>query len=275
MSEELFVDPQWVAQHLDDDGVVLLDARAAKDYWAGHLPGARPFDANLLSYPDSTAAGLAALVNQHAGLFSLLGLSGTEHVVVYEDRWDTRAARAAWLLAYLGQERVAVLDGGLHAASGVAGLSLTQDGPAYRPRPYVARPRESLAIGVDELRQRLGSDGLRILDTRRAGEYYGEEKRARRSGAIPGALHREHARNIDERGRAKAAADIRKEYESLGLRADDEIVVYCGGGPRAAHTLWALRAAGYTHVRNYAGAWNEWGNREDLPIVTPKPAAAA
>jgi thiosulfate/3-mercaptopyruvate sulfurtransferase len=275
MSSEFFVDPQWVARHAADKDVVLLDARSAKDYWAGHLPGARPFDANLLGPADSTPAGLAALVNQHAGLFSLLGLSGSEHVVVYEDKWDTRAARAAWLLHYLGQERVSILDGGLRAADGIAGLALTREAPAYSPRPFTPSVREQLTIGVDELRQRLGSPGLRVLDTRRAAEYFGEEKRARRNGAIPGAVHRDYAENIDEHGRGLDPADVRKAYENLGLRADDEIVVYCGGGARGAHTLYALRSAGFRNVRNYAGAWNEWGNREDLPFETPARIEAA
>ncbi|ARP79805.1 hypothetical protein CAL12_02485 [Bordetella genomosp. 8] len=269
MSNDIFVDPQWVARHLADEKVVLLDARAGKDYWAGHLPGARPFDANLLSHPESTAAGLASLVAQHASVFSLLGLSGNEHVVVYEERWDTRAARAAWLLHYLGQERVSILDGGLRAADGVAGLERTARAPAYAPRDYIPRVREQWTIGVDELKQRLGTPGLRVVDTRRATEYFGEERRARRAGAIPGAVHRDYAQNIDEAGLGRSAADIRRAYEELGLRPDDEIVVYCGGGARAAHTLYALRAAGYGNVRNYAGAWNEWANREELPIETP------
>jgi thiosulfate/3-mercaptopyruvate sulfurtransferase len=275
MSNEIFVDPQWVSRHAADEGTVILDVRAAKDYWTGHLPGARPFDANFFSHPDSTPAGLAVLVNQHAALFSLLGLSGDEHVVVYEDKWDTRAARAAWLLQYLGQERVSILDGGLVAAAGVTGLELTQEAPAYRPRRYIARVRDQLTIGVDELKARLGTAGVRVLDTRRATEYFGEEKRARRIGAVPGAVHRDYAQNIDERGFSKDPTEIRKAYEDLGLRTDEEIVVYCGGGARAAHTLYALQAAGFVNVRNYSGAWNEWGNREDLPVEIPARNATA
>jgi thiosulfate/3-mercaptopyruvate sulfurtransferase len=82
MSDAIFIAPGGVARHLDDQGLVLLDVRAPKDYWAGHLPGARPFDANLLSHADSSPAGLATLANQYAGVFSLLGLSGEEHVVI-------------------------------------------------------------------------------------------------------------------------------------------------------------------------------------------------
>jgi thiosulfate/3-mercaptopyruvate sulfurtransferase len=100
-------------------------------------------------------------------------------------------------------------------------------------------------------------------------EYFGERVRARRGGAIPGAMHRDWRQAIAEDGAFKEAAQLRAEFEQMGLRTDCEIIPYCQGGYRSAHAYYALRLAGYPQVRNYLGSWGEWGNREDLPIDTP------
>jgi thiosulfate/3-mercaptopyruvate sulfurtransferase len=265
MSSEFLVDGPWSTSHLDDPHVVFLDTRSATDYWKGHLPGARHFDASLLSHYDTSPAGLATLATQYAAIFSLLGLGGGERVVVYEDRSDSRAARAAWLLEYLGHDAVSLLDGGLNAVRDVA---LTAAAKAYAPRPFEARPRPELIATASDIQARLGQPRYRILDTRRAAEYSGHERRAKRAGAIPGALHRNYVDNIDEQGRFKSPGELRAAYEALGFNQDDEIVAYCGGGARAAHSYYALRLAGFKRPANYTGSWGEWGNRDDLPVET-------
>ncbi|MBV8056934.1 MAG: sulfurtransferase, partial [Deltaproteobacteria bacterium] len=100
-------------------------------------------------------------------------------------------------------------------------------------------------------------------------EYFGERVRAQRGGAIPGAIHRDWRQALDESGAFKPVAQLRAEFERMGLRPEREIIPYCQGGYRSAHAYYALRLAGYPRVRNYLGSWGEWGNREDLPIEKP------
>ena len=108
-----------------------------------------------------------------------------------------------------------------------------------------------------------------ILDTRSDGEYCGTLVRAARGGAVPGAVHIEWTRNLSPDGRFKPAAELRKMYEAAGVTPDREVITYCHGGYRAAHSYLALRLLGYPKVRNYIGSWKEWGDRTDLPIEVP------
>ena len=110
-----------------------------------------------------------------------------------------------------------------------------------------------------------------MLDTRSDGEYCGTTVRAARGGAVPGAVHIEWKQNLDDRGRFKSGEALRAMYESAGITAEQEIVTYCQGGYRAAHSYLALRLLGFPRVRNYIGSWKEWGDRMDLPIEQPTP----
>ena len=110
---------------------------------------------------------------------------------------------------------------------------------------------------------------MRIVDVRARAEYTGELVRAARGGAIPGAVHIEWTRNLAADGRYRPVGELRAMYAQAGITPEREVITYCQGGYRAAQSYIALTAAGYPRVRNYVGSWNEWGNRLDLPIVTP------
>jgi thiosulfate/3-mercaptopyruvate sulfurtransferase len=132
------------------------------------------------------------------------------------------------------------------------------------------RVRENLAT-VDDVRERLGNPGVRIVDSRSEEEYRGTQVRAARGGAIPGAVHLEWTRNLTPTGDFKPPAALRALYEEAGVLPAHEVVGYCQGGYRSAHTYLALRLLGYPRVRNYLGSWKEWGDRAELPIEHPAP----
>ena len=112
----------------------------------------------------------------------------------------------------------------------------------------------------------LGRADTVILDARSDGEFCGTTIRAARGGAIPGAVHVEWTRNLTPEGEFKPAAELKAMYEAAGVTPDREVITYCQGGYRAAHSYLALRLLGYPRVRNYIGSWKEWGDREELPI---------
>jgi thiosulfate/3-mercaptopyruvate sulfurtransferase len=269
---EINVDSEWLAAHRGDASVIVIDTRPPADYWAGHLAGARHFDPFPFHHSDTSEGGLREFRGQLEWIFSALGVAPGTTVVFYENDSGMRATRAAWALEYMGYPAVRILDGGLKCANGVQLVTTVV------PHPYVqfkGEPREDAIAGYPYMVERLGRTDVQIFDVRSDEEFFGERVRARRGGAIPGAIHRDWTDNLTPDGRFKPAAQLRAEFEALGLHPQNEIIPYCQGGYRSANAYVALRLAGYARVRNYLGSWGEWGNRDELPLEHPaRPSAA-
>ncbi len=252
----------------DSAMVVLLDLRAAEAFAAAHVPGAVHLDLYGLSLIDTSPEPLRAFLWMIEHLLIARGVSDDRAVVVYDEHSGIRAARAFWCLEYFGHPATRLLDGGFRAWER-AGLPVTSSAEAPRKGATVGRsPIPDRLATWSDVRSRLGTECV-MLDTRGEAEYLGDERRAARGGAIPGAVHIEWTRNLDDRGEFKSAADLRGMYESAGVTPDREIVAYCQGGYRAAHSYLALRLLGYERVRSYLGSWKEWGDRDDLPVERP------
>ena len=246
----------------------LIDLRPAEVFAQGHLRGAVHLDLFGLSLIDTGPAPLDAFLWMISHLLVTRGVSADRTVVVYDEQSGIRAARAFWFLEFFGHPDPRVLDGGVSAWLR-QGLTITTETAFPQKGTWdVGRVSERLATWSD-VATRLGRDDVVILDTRSDGEYYGSNVRAKRGGAIPGAVHIEWTKNLDDDGKFKAAADLQDVYNDSGIGRDKEVISYCQGGYRAAHSYLALRLLGYPRVRNYIGSWKEWADRDDLPIETP------
>ena len=248
--------------------LTLLDLRPAEQFATGHLNNAVHLDLFGISLTNTDQAPLDAFVWIIEHLLASRGVRADRPVVIYEENSGMRAARAFWFLEFFGHPSVRVLDGGVGAWR-AGGLPLTTDVTAPQPTAWAGTRRDDVLATWVTVRDRLGQPGVAILDTRSDGEYCGTTVRAARGGAIPGAVHVEWTRNIGPDGAFKPAAELQEMYERAGVTSDREVITYCQGGYRAAHSYLALRLLGYPRVRNYLGSWKEWGDRADLPIESP------
>ncbi|HZM33899.1 MAG TPA: rhodanese-like domain-containing protein [Burkholderiales bacterium] len=258
--------------------VTLLDLRPAEDFAVGHIEGSRPLDIYGVSLNDSSDATLGSFLAIFRVLFGSRGVTQEKPVVIYDHETGERAARAVWLLAVLGHPDVRILDGGTQAwiASGHRLVRLAEApapvDPAKAPPtppPYRGTPNLELLATRFDVHRAIGDQQSAIVDVRRESEYRGTEKRARRAGTIPGAVHVFWRDHLNDEGAYRAPSEIRDLYASKGVTPDKTIIPVCHGGYRSANTFIALKSLGYPSVRNYVASWGEWGNRDDSRIVIP------
>jgi thiosulfate/3-mercaptopyruvate sulfurtransferase len=274
------------AEHLHarqgEPGMVILDCRFALDdpaygarsYAEGHLPGAQFADLER----DLSAPVVKGVTGRHplpdadelVGKLRAWGLDDGSTVVLYDDGPGAFAARAWWLLAWLGKrDGVFLLDGGLKAWKD-AGLPLTDERPAAPPGHFAGRPDASLVLNAGQLHRRLDDADLTLLDARALPRFRGEvEPLDPVAGHIPGARCAVFTDNLGEDGRWLPADRLRARFDALrGERPAQSLVAYCGSGVTACHNLFALSLAGYPLAPLYAGSWSEWITDPARPVAT-------
>jgi thiosulfate/3-mercaptopyruvate sulfurtransferase len=274
------IDADALAAIPEPSNWVLLDCRfdLARPAWGeqafleGHLPGAQYAHLDRdLSGPVGPSTGrhplpAPGLLAERARAW---GISGDTQVVAYDQGNGMYAARAWWLLRWLGHERVAVLDGGV-AAWTAAGGELTREIVTRPHGQFVARPDASCVVDADFLLGALGAAAIRLSDARAADRFAGRNETIDPvAGHVPGAQNHPFARNLDERGRFLPAGELRRLWlETLGDRQPGEHVAMCGSGISACHNLLALEHAGLHGSRLYAGSWSEWIRESSRPVAT-------
>jgi len=266
---ELLVDTAWLAQHLTDANVRIVDLRP-RGYGEGHIPEAVWLDNNWIRNPKAPPDFLPT-PQEFEALMSKLGISNTTRVIAYDERGGIYAARLWWILNYYGHSNVALLDGGWVKWS-------ADQRPANATVPTPAATKFAVKTGTvkvataDQVKAAINNPSVKLLDARTQGEIDGKDLRnIKRGGFIESSIPLYWEDTLDPATKTfKSAAEIAKLYRDKGIGASDNVTVYCQVGMRASHDLFTLALIGHdlTKLSNYYGAWEEWGNRDDTPIKT-------
>ncbi|MFK7700288.1 sulfurtransferase [Pseudomonas caspiana] len=272
MSIAQLISPQQLADRQRQPGLVILDCRFAledtsygqRSYADGHIDGSSFADLERdLSGPISRGkTGRHPLPDPQKLVERLQywGINADSDVVLYDDGPGVYAARAWWLLAWLGKrDGVFILDGGLKAWH-AAGLPLSLDPPGKEPGNFTGQPDDSLVLTAEQLQARLGEPSLTLIDARAEARFRGEvEPIDPVAGHIPGAQCAAFNENLGPDGRLLPAEQLKQRFtEKLQGRPPESLVAYCGSGVTACHNLFALCLAGYPLGALYAGSWSEW-----------------
>ncbi|SIS15040.1 sulfurtransferase [Natronorubrum thiooxidans] len=252
MDESVVVAPDWLATHLEDPQLRIVDVRDAWEYdGIGHIPGAVsvPFD----RYRDESDVDRGTLpgADAFAALLSDVGIAPDDTVVVYDDTHGVFAARFVLTALEYGHDDVRLLDGDYSAWN--RAYETTSDTPELEPTSYDPDPLtrgESPLIGFDAVEDALERGSL-FVDTRDKHEF--EEAR------LPGAVRFDWREAVDdETRRLKSEAELEALLADDGITPDREIVLYCNTARRISHTYVVLRALGYEDVHFYEGSLTEW-----------------
>ena len=254
-----------------DCGFELTDPAAGeRAYAAGHLPGARYAHLDRdLSGPKAPGRGRHPLPEREAfaATAGRWGVAPGVQVVCLDAQGGPYAARAWWLLRWLGHDAVAVLDGGFDAWRAAGGAVDAQVPSASPAAPYPERAPRAATTSADALLAQLGR--VRLIDARAGERFRGEvEPLDKAAGHIPGALNRFFKDNLAADGRFKPATQLRAEFDALlGREAAAQTVHQCGSGVTACHNLLAMEHAGLAGSRLYPGSWSEWSADPARPLA--------
>ncbi|RXM39790.1 sulfurtransferase [Chryseobacterium sp. CH21] len=265
-------------KNIPTENLVILDARTGKDvkknYLEKHIKGARfiDLDNDLAEIGENAAFGgrhPLPSVEKFAETLSNLGIAENSHVVVYDDKnASNAAARAWWMLRSFGIENVQVLDGGMQAAE-KAGLEFSSGEEIFDIATLIKKDNWSLPVSsLEVVENELKNGSSTVVDVRDAYRYKGESEPIDLvAGHIPGAINIPFSENLDENGNFLKPDVLKEKYKQLLENKSEHLIIHCGSGVTACHTILALDYAGFPMPDLYVGSWSEWSRREGKEIA--------
>jgi thiosulfate/3-mercaptopyruvate sulfurtransferase len=272
----VLVDTAWVADHLNDPNVRLVESN--EDillYDTGHIPGAIKIDWVADLNDPVTRDYLDR--ERFEQLLAAKGINNDTTVVFYGDKNNWWATYAFWVFKLFGHKDARILNGG--RAKWIAeGRELTKTVPNYPAATYRAPERDDRRIRAfrDQVMEHLKQADPTLVDVRSPQEFSGEklhmpeypQEGTLRGGHIPGAQNIPWAQAANPDGTFKSRAELEELYQGKGITPDKDVIAYCRIGERSSHTWFVLTyLLGYPQVRNYDGSWTEWGNMVGVPIA--------
>ncbi|MEO6406788.1 MAG: sulfurtransferase [Ferruginibacter sp.] len=264
------ISPTELINFYHNPGLVLADVRtgpnAKENYFKKHLEGALfvDLDTQLADIKEDVANGgrhPLPEINVFAETLTKLGISKQSHVVIYDDKNAANAAaRFWWMLKAAGHQHVQVIDGGMQAAEKSGFPTGSRIEKPKMVLPYSFDSWQLPLADMQEVEKVSADENYMVVDVRDAARYRGEQEPIDLvAGHIPGAVNIPFTNNLDEHGLFLSPAELKKIYQiKLGDKATSNIIVHCGSGVTACHSLLAIAYAGMEIPKLYIGSWSEW-----------------
>ena len=286
MAEDYFrntlVSTTDLALHLCDPEWAILDCRYSltdteygrRGYLEGHIPGAvyvhLSEDLAGPKIPGITGRHPLPGVKETTDRFSNWGIAPGVQVVAYDDAGGAlAAARAWWMLRWLGYQAVAVLDGGWQ--KWISEGRQIRNGVETRAwRRFIPQPQTGMLVRVDEIEIMRCDSTCRLFDARAVERYFGQNETVDPvAGHIPGAISAPYMENLNPDMTFRTPESLRKRFQALlGDTPPDRIAFYCGSGVTSIHNILAMIYAGLGEARLYVGSWSEWITNPDRPVTS-------
>ncbi|MCC9074271.1 sulfurtransferase [Flavobacterium sp. F-65] len=264
---------------LQKSEIVIIDARAGinakENYITSHLQGARYVDLNLdlATIPSDAANGgrhPLPSFEKFSEVLSKLGIIPSSHVIVYDDKnGSNAAARFWWMLRAIGHEKIQVINGGLQAATQV-GFPVDSGTESFAiAELYPITNWQLHQATITEIDKVSNNQNTIIIDVRDKDRFNGlTEPIDLIAGHIPGATNVPFTSNLNEDGNYLAPEVLKAKYQAIiGNTKPENIIVHCGSGVTACHTILAMDYAELSIPKLYVGSWSEW-SRNNRPMIT-------
>lgn len=253
------IDANWLASHLDDENVIIIDSRGIMPFRFSHIKNAMPLGVEKVISTDENGSYLVIAPQVAEQIFTSMGIDDTKVVIVYGEYPDPSLARIVWTLIYFGHSNVKILDIGFENWL-QSGYPVTKDfetkNAATKPdRGFVAHVRTTERADAQFIYQEKDKPETTIIDARTPQEHL--------HARIPGSILHNYEEGIGDMGKMiKDVEVLKQDFEKLGITRDKQIVCYCHSGIRAAHTYLQLKQAGFVNVRLYDGSIIDWAKRK-------------
>jgi thiosulfate/3-mercaptopyruvate sulfurtransferase len=273
------VSTEWLHAHLKDPDLRILDGSyylpqmgrdPRAEYDAAHIPNARFFDIDDVSDHGSDLPHMVPPVEKFMSRMRAMGVGDGHQVIVYDGMGLFSAARVWWLFKLMGQNNIAVLDGGLPKWQ-AEGRPVEDLPPVIRDRHMTVRRQNHMVKDVTQVSAASKLGDYEIIDARSPGRFRGEEPEPRaglRPGHIPGSKNVCFKDLLNADQTMKNPVEIRQIFEAAGVDFNKPAITTCGSGVTAAVLSLGLERIGKTDHSLYDGSWSEWGMFPTVPVAT-------
>jgi thiosulfate/3-mercaptopyruvate sulfurtransferase len=278
LASRWLVSTDWLAAHLDDPTVIVLDssyylANAKRDaegeFLAGHIPGAQRFNIDAIADKSNPLPHMLPSPEQFAQQVGALGVGDGMTVVLYDGLGLYGAARAWWTFRTFGADKVFVLDGGTPKWKAENRPLETGPGKARAAKTFTPKFNRALVASIDDVQKVLLDKTAQVVDARAADRFRGEAPEPRaglRGGHMPGSFNVPFGEVLQD-GRLKSYDEIAAAFKNAGVDLERPVVTSCGSGVTASILTFAIEALGKRPGSVYDGSWSEWGAHPDTPVV--------